>query len=70
MAIKHPGELSCDANLVPSVEIQNTGSNVIGSIVFDVLVNNISVASYTWTGNLPSQESIDISLNPIQPVVG
>lgn len=70
VAVENPGDISCEANLSPRVRVANTGSNVIGSILFRAFLNNNNIGSYTWTGNLPAGDTLGITLNPSSPIAG
>lgn len=47
----------------PKIKVKNTGKTAITSIKFEYYVNGSNnIQDYTWTGNLASLESIDITL--------
>jgi len=46
----------------PIIRVKNTGSTAITSIKFQYNVKDSTAAQYTWTGNLASLETTDITL--------
>jgi len=70
VSIKNPGELSCEANLIPQIVLANTGSNVIASCTFSVYLNGAQTGTFSWTGNLQPGDTLEVNLNPLGPVPG
>ncbi|PHR50051.1 MAG: hypothetical protein COA32_02650 [Fluviicola sp.] len=46
----------------PKVKIQNTGTNVISTVLFSYAINGDTPVEYTWTGNISFLEEMVINL--------
>ncbi len=55
-------QMVCDNNLVPQINIVNTGSETIEELILEYSVNGGSSESLTWTGSLASLDATIIEL--------
>lgn len=57
---------SCGNTIVPEFEFENRGENTISSMTFEYSVNNGTVHTYEWTGNLTSLRKEKVTLPEIE----
>ena len=61
-AIHSPMGYSCSSSIAPVVELKNFGSNTITSVAIKYRVDNGALQTYTYSGNLPSSQSVTVNL--------
>jgi len=57
--------ISCNNKITPSIFVVNNGLNTLTSFVVNYDVDGGATQSFTWTGNLVSNTSLKINLDPI-----
>ena len=64
-AITTPSGNACGSSVIPQVKLMNYGSNALTSVKIKYRVDAGSLQTYTWTGNLASFTSTDVTLPAI-----
>lgn len=59
------GEVICGNNITPTIQIKNKGTEELTSVDFVVSVNGSEIDTCSWTGNLASLESTEITLDEV-----
>lgn len=64
-------EKSCSGSFAPNFILRNNGNEDLTSLTIKYQVNNGSLATYDWTGNLPSleKETVELPLIDFTPAV-
>ncbi len=65
-----PEQRICDPGFVPVVLLKNRGNQTLTSLTFNVVIDNVSAATYQWTGNLPKGAETTVNLPEITAVIG
>ncbi len=70
IALISPTLFSCSQNIVPVVRLRNFGLNTLTSAGIYYSVNGGSPQLFNWNGNLPSGQTIDVTLPAISSPAG
>ncbi|MGV3539287.1 MAG: choice-of-anchor J domain-containing protein [Rufibacter sp.] len=68
--ISSPGPVVCAANVSPVVELRNRGSQTLTSAQLTYKIENGTVQTFSWTGNLASYQSVQVTLPTISVTPG
>jgi serine protease len=60
--INAPTGSSCSNTFTPQVVLRNYGSNTLTAATIQYRIDNGSIASFNWTGNLASQAEVTVNL--------
>lgn len=60
----------CDNRILPEVTLRNKGTNPLTTVRILYRLNNGSLVNYNWQGNLPSLQSVNVTLPASQVAVG
>ena len=63
--ITFPGEAACDGFLAPRFILKNWGSEPLTSVDIDYSINDGTIATYSWTGNLVYPGTTEVVLPAI-----
>ncbi|MEZ5172350.1 MAG: S8 family serine peptidase [Bacteroidia bacterium] len=69
-SIVSPVASTCETSVIPEIIIRNNGQNLINSVQVNISLDGIQVGTFTWNGNLNSQQSIQISLPAFNATIG
>lgn len=69
-SIVSPIASTCETSVIPEIIIRNNGQNQINSIQVNISLDGTQISTFTWSGNLNSQQSIQVSLPSINAEVG
>ncbi|MDB4539281.1 M12 family metallo-peptidase [Saprospiraceae bacterium] len=69
-AIVDPSGPICASSIVPSVDLQNFGTNTLSSVTINYSVDGGSNNVFNWTGSLASGSTVQVSLNSISYALG
>lgn len=65
-----PAGSSCNTTFAPVIVIRNTGQSPITSLVVNMNLDGNNVGSFTWNGNLSSQQITNVTLPEISAIIG
>lgn len=68
--IFNPDGFYCDGNVVGEIKVKNNGQNVITSFDIEHGVDGNVLNTYTWSGNLASQDEITVVLPSVSVTTG
>jgi PKD repeat protein len=68
--ILFPAASTCETTFQPSISIRNTGQSAINSLIINLTLDGSNAGSFTWTGNLASQQSTNVVLPAISASLG
>ncbi len=68
--ISSPMGYSCSTSITPEVEVKNFGSNTITSVQLKYRIDNGALQTYQYNGNIPTGETVSISLPTISTSFG
>jgi PKD repeat protein len=68
--ILFPSSSTCETSFQPSITIRNTGQTTLTSLVINLTLDGVNAGTFTWTGNLPSQQSTNVTLPSINAGIG
>ncbi|MCX8081425.1 MAG: T9SS type A sorting domain-containing protein [Bacteroidia bacterium] len=57
--------INCLSSISPSIALKNFGSNLITQATFTYNVDGVNTQTYNWSGNLPANSSLVISMPPV-----
>ena len=69
-SVNQPGQRICTNPFTPIITIRNRGSQTLTSLTITTVLDNITSASYPWTGSLAQLASANITLNPVTATAG
>ena len=62
MEISNVPAKTCNAKITPTVKIRNNGTSPVTSCTIKYRVNNGTISSFNWTGNLATMQKVNINL--------
>jgi serine protease len=69
-SIISPANSSCETNFQPEITFRNNGQSVINSLQFTIQLDTNTPIIFNWSGNIASQQSINLVLPSMSATVG
>lgn len=69
-AIISPANSSCETNFQPEITFRNNGQSAINSLQFTIQLDSNTPIIFNWSGNIASQQSINLVLPSMSATVG
>ncbi len=68
--VNYPVNQACGTTISPVVTLFNYGSTALTSVTINYTIDNGSVNTYSWTGNLSSTSSVQVTLPSVTVTAG